>query len=42
MAKQDERKPHEVQPKPSLPILPGAGAHYWKLQEVMEPSGAIG
>jgi len=40
MAKQNERRPHEVQPKSSLSIPPGMRAYYRGLQNSMEPSGA--
>ena len=42
MAKQNGRKPFEVQSEPSLPILPGAGTYHRGLQNSVEPSGATG
>ena len=41
MAKQDGGRPNEAQPKSSLPIPPGIGAHYRRVQDFVEPLGAI-
>jgi len=41
MAKQDGGRPHEVQPKSSLPVPPRMRAPYRELQDFVKPPGAI-
>ena len=42
MAEQNGWKPHEIQPKPLLPIPSELGAHYRRLQEFVGPSRPAG
>ena len=42
MAEQNEWRPFEVQPKPSLPIPPREGTYHQGLQNTVEPFGATG
>ena len=42
MAEQDSWKPHEVKPKPLLPIPSRPGTHYERMQEFMGPFGTVG
>ena len=42
MIEQDEWRPFEDQPEPSLPVSPKAGTYHRGLQNTMEPSWATG
>ena len=41
MAKQNERRPLEVQPEPLLPISPRVRAYHRELQNSVESFGAV-
>ena len=42
MAEQDSWKPHEVKPKPLLPVPSRPRTHYGGMQEFMGPFGTNG